>query len=229
MAKGLHRTHGSSPDLTLQAVQDGIVPALSARTVRRILHAVDWQPPRTRYGKTSRLDAQFKRRAEPVLWCYGNAHRWVEPGLWVVCVDEMPNGQVLERHPLRRAVPGFIEHQEFEYQRHGTVTILGFLIVHTGGMEAVILDRKDALHYIQALERFRQQHPALQGVFLIPEGDPSPTAHTTQAYLTEQAHLVACSIYPGARLLAEAGGNPDSRVSASVLDTRVLDHTRRVY
>ena len=82
------------------------LPAISPATVRRILHDVDLQPHRTRYWKTARLDARFKERAEQVLWCYGNAERLAEQGIWVVCVDEIPTFQVLERDPIRRAIPG---------------------------------------------------------------------------------------------------------------------------
>src|SRR3954468_89042 len=120
VARGLHLTHWTSEDLARQAVADGVIEAVSPRTVRRILHEVDLQPHRTRYWKTSRLDAAFKERAEKVLWCYGNAERLAARGLWVVCADEVPDFQVLERRPLRRAVPGTIEQQEFEYKRHGT-------------------------------------------------------------------------------------------------------------
>ena len=67
IAKGLHITHWSSQDLAWQAVAEGIVPAISARTIRRILKTVDLQPHRTRYWKTARLDEQFKQRAEKVL------------------------------------------------------------------------------------------------------------------------------------------------------------------
>src|SRR5262245_57159577 len=126
IAEGLHITHWTSADLARQAVADGIVPAVSARTVRRILHDVDLQPHRTRYWRTSRLDARFKERAGKVLWCYANAERLARKGIWTVAVDEMPNLQVLERRPIRRALPGLIERQEFEYTRHGTVNLLLF-------------------------------------------------------------------------------------------------------
>ena len=106
VAKGLHITHWSSEDLARQAVVDGIVAGVSARTVRYILSDVDLQPHRTRYWKTARLDARFKERAEQVLWCYGNAARLAEQGIWTVCVDEIPTFQVLEREPIRRAIPG---------------------------------------------------------------------------------------------------------------------------
>jgi len=105
------------------------VQHISARTVRRILDDVDLQPHRTRYWRTARLDDQFKQRAEQVLWCYGNAERLARQGIWVVAVDEKPNFQVLQRDPIRRAVPGCIEQQEFEYSRHGTVNLLMFLII----------------------------------------------------------------------------------------------------
>lgn len=148
IAQGLHITHWSSEELARQAVIEQIVPTISARTVRRILHDVDLQPHRTRYWKTSRLDEQFKRRAEQVLWCYANARRLARDGYWVVCVDEMPNLQALERTPIRRAIPGEIERQEFDYTRHGTVNLLAFLILHSGQMEACCPAHKDAAHYM---------------------------------------------------------------------------------
>jgi hypothetical protein len=185
IAKGLHITHWSSFDLARQAVADGIVATISPRTVRQILHDVDLQPHRTRYWKTSRLDAEFKQRAEKILWCYGNAWNLAPGGLWVVCVDEIPNFQVLERNPIRRAIPGFIERQEFEYVRHGTVTMLLFLVVHSGKMEATCLPKKDAVHYIQALEDFRRRHRFLAGSFLIQDGDPSHTAAATDQYFAD--------------------------------------------
>ena len=67
----------------------------------------------------------------------------------MVCVDEKPNLQVLERRPIRRSIPGSIEQQEFEYTRHGTVNLLVFLIIHSGQMAAACVEKKDAAHYIE--------------------------------------------------------------------------------
>ena len=122
VAEGVHITHWTSEDLARQVVADGIVPAISARTVRRILQEVDLQPHRTRYWRTARLDPKFKQRAEKVLWCYANADRLVKQGYWVVCADEMPNHQVLERGPIRHSIPGSIEQREFEYPGMGRST-----------------------------------------------------------------------------------------------------------
>ena len=97
------------------------------------------------------MDGRFQDRAEKVLWCYGNAERLARQGVWVDCTDEVPNLQVLEREPLRRALPGSIEQQEFESTRHGTVNLLLFLVVHSGQMELTVLGANDAAHYISAL------------------------------------------------------------------------------
>jgi hypothetical protein len=182
VAKGLHITHWSSDDLARQAEADGIVAHISPRTVRNILSAVDLQPHRTRYWKTARLDARFKERAEQVLWCYANAPRLAEQGIWVVCVDEIPTFQVLERNPIRRAIPGSIEQEEVDYTRHGTVNMLVFLVVHSGRMELAFLAHNDAVHYLPELELFRRQHKELRGVFLIQDGGSSHIAGDTRKY-----------------------------------------------
>lgn len=182
VARGLHITHWSREDLASQAVADGIVSTISARTIGRILDAVDLQPHRTRYWRTSRLDARFKERAEKVLWCYAQAERLAQCGIWVVCADEMPNRQVLERVPIRRSIPGSIEQEEFDYTRHGTVNILNFLVVHTGKMEAHCLEANNADHYVAALRHFRSCHRWLKGIYLVHDGGSSHVAQTTQDY-----------------------------------------------
>jgi transposase len=185
IAKGLHITHWSVKDLARQAVDDRIIPAISPATVCRILQDVDLQPHRTRYWKTARLDRRFKERAEQVLWCYGNAVRLAEQGIWVVCVDEIPTFQVLEREPIRRAIPGLIEQQEFDYTRHGTVNMLAFLVVHSGLMELAFLAANDCEHYLPELKLFRQHHQELKGVFLIQDGGSSHIAGDTRKYFAE--------------------------------------------
>jgi hypothetical protein len=182
VARGLHITHWSHEDLARQAVADGIVSTISGRSIGRILDAVDLQPHRTRYWRTSRLDSQFKDRAEKVLWCYAEAARLARRGIWVVCADEIPNRQVLERVPIRPGIPGSVERQEVDYVRHGTVNILSFLVVHTGRMEPVCLAANEADHYVPALIQLRSRHCRLRGIYLIPDGGPSHISRTTRPY-----------------------------------------------
>jgi hypothetical protein len=60
--------------------------------------------------------------------------------------------------------------------------VLLFLIVHSGRMEATCPARKDAEHYLQALQQFCSRHRHLRGVFLIQDGDPTHTAAATTGY-----------------------------------------------
>ena len=231
MAKGLHITHWTSEDLARQAVADGIVPAVSGRTVRRILHDVDLQP---RSGLALLEDvgsphAQFKQRAEKVLWCYANADRLVKQGYCVICTDEIPNHQVLERHPIRRSIPGSIEHREFEYTRHGTVNILNFLIVHSGLMEATCIETKDAMHYIEELKRFRSRHHHLRGVYLLHDGDPSHTARLTQEYLPVLSRVVASPVHTSPCVLARPGRDPQQRLRLPLPEARIVEESGGVH
>jgi hypothetical protein len=182
IAQGLHITHWTSADLACQAIAEGIVDSISSSMVRRILQEVELQPHRTRYWRTARLDPLFKTRAQKVLWCYAHAAKLAHEGIWTVAVDEIPNRQILEREPIRRAVPGSIEQQEFEYTRHGTVNLLLFLILHSGEMEVAVEESKNAGNYIEQLQAFHSRHRDLQGIFLIQDGDPSHTANQTADY-----------------------------------------------
>ncbi len=145
---------------------------------------MDLQPHRTRYWRTARLDARFKDRAEKVLWCYGNAERLARRGIWVVCADEMPNFQVLERQPdpagrprLDRAA-GVRVHPARDGQPAG---VPGRPHRADGGRRPGA--RRTPTHYIPALRAFRRRHRRLRGVFLIHDGDPSHTAGATASYL----------------------------------------------
>jgi hypothetical protein len=105
----------------------------------------------------------------------------------VVCADEKPNFQVLERDPTRPSIPGSIAQREFDYTRHGTVNILFFLIVHNGRMEAVCFNSKSADRYVRELKAFRRRHRHLRGAYLIHDNDPTHTAGKTADYLEANA------------------------------------------
>src|SRR5262249_35965668 len=118
---GLHMTHWSTRSLAQVAAERGLVPTIAHSTVSLILRAADLHSHRSRYWKTPTLNDAFIKRAAPILWCYERAFDLAEKGEVVLCLDEKPNVQALERRcRARRMLPGQIERQEFEYIRHGT-------------------------------------------------------------------------------------------------------------
>lgn len=129
-------THWTNAELADEAQQRGIVTSISASQVRRYLLAAKLQPHRSRYWlNTKEKDPEvFREQVERVCDTYQQA-----PSLHAtqhthtVCVDEMTGIQALERvAPTLPMRPGQIERREFEYERHGTLTLIGNFHVVTG-------------------------------------------------------------------------------------------------
>lgn len=191
---GLQITHWSTRSLAQVAVEQCIVPHIAHSTVSLILRHADLQPHRSRYWKTPTLDEEFRRRAARVLWCYERAHTLAQQEQVVLCLDEKPNLQVLERRcPMRPTRAGQIERQEFEYIRHGTINLLARLEVHSGQMRAWCLERNDGQCLRQVLPEVLHPYRKLRRVHLIWDNAASHMAGDTQDFLRQD--------YPQVRLL----------------------------
>ncbi len=187
---GLHMTHWSTRTLARVAMVRGLVPHIAHSTVSLILRYADLQPHRSRYWKTTRLDATFRARTVPILECYEHAQSLEIQGERVICLDEMPSLQALEREqPTRLMVPGQIEHREFEYVRHGTVNFLAALVVHSGRMQGWCLDANDSDHLRPALRDLFRTHRHARRITLIWDGGPSHMAKETKKFLVGYPHV----------------------------------------
>jgi hypothetical protein len=190
-------THWSTRGLARVAAEHGLVPRIAHSTVSLILRAAELQPHRSRYWRTPTLDDDFVRRAARVLWCYERAEKLAERGEIVLCLDEKPNIQVLERRcATQRMRPGQIERREFEYIRHGTVNLLVTLVVHTGKMRAWCLDRNDGDHLRSVLPDVLRDHHHARRVHLIWDGAPSHTAAETLALIRNKFPTVRVLFTP---------------------------------
>jgi hypothetical protein len=190
-------THWSARSLALAAVARGIVPRIAHSTVSLILRAADLQPHRSRYWKTPTLDATFRARTAPILWCYERAAALAARGELVICLDEMPNLQVLQRRcPTRVVRAGQIERREFEYVRHGTVNFLVALLVHSWRMRSWCLDANDSDHLRPALRDLFHAHRGARRIHVIWDGGPSHTAAATTAFLRQHYPRVRTLVTP---------------------------------
>ncbi|WNG51601.1 IS630 family transposase [Archangium minus] len=171
----------------------GIAP-ISHSTVALILRDADLQPHRYRYWKTPTPGETFRHQAARILWCYEHAQTLARRNEVVLCLDEKPNIQVLERrcltHPMK---PGLIEKQEFEYVRHGTVNFLAKLVVHSGRMRGWCLERNDGACLRAVLPQVLGEHDNARRIHLIWDGGPSHAAQETLDFLH--------SNYPHVRVL----------------------------
>jgi transposase len=136
-------THWTGAELADEAIQRGIVESISESQFNRYLRAAHLQPHKSRYWlNTKEKDPElFEAQVQMVCACYRDA-----PGLYqyhdthTISVDEMTGIQALERVAATLPMkPGRREKREFEYERHGTVTLIGNFHVVSGEMIAPTL------------------------------------------------------------------------------------------
>ena len=162
------------------------VDSIHQTTVRDILCEADLQPHRFRSWKTTLWDNEAVERALKILWYYERIESLWQRGEVIICADEKPNLQVLERAmPTQLMRPGQIERQEFEYIRHGTVNLLAGLIVYTGRMWAECLDKNDGEHFRPAVRRLLHPYRWAKRIHLIIDNGPSHTSDDTTAFFRE--------------------------------------------
>lgn len=153
---------------------------ISASQVGQILADLDLNPHLVRGRLTRPDDPDFHVKAAEVCALY--LHR--PPGSVVLSVDEKTAMQARSRrHPTKPARPGHAEHREFEYRRHGTVSIVAALDVHSGQALVEDIARNDSVTFIRFLRLLdRSIDPALT-IHPILDNGSSHIPKATRAWL----------------------------------------------
>ena len=113
------------------------------------------KPHQSRYWLNSEPDAEAKSKIADVATLYEQAAELLEKGERVISLDEMTGVQALERkHPTLPMGPGRVERREFEYIRHGTLTLTANWDVAQGGVIApTIGETRTEPDFVAHLER----------------------------------------------------------------------------
>jgi transposase len=138
-------------------------------TVWRILDANELKPHRVRYY-LERRDPQFERKMAEVLMVYrdvslyrADAVHYARPTpIYTVSVDEKPGVQAIgltapDLPPVAAVHPAI--GRDYEYVRHGTLSILAALDFHTGEIIANVEARHRSCEFVALLERLHQHYP----------------------------------------------------------------------
>lgn len=162
--------------LAQELADDGI----SASQIGRILADLDLKPHRVRGWLTRRTSPDFFTRAAAVCDLYLNP----PPDSIVVCIDEKTAiGARSRKHPTQPARPGRLARREFEYIRHGTVSIIAALHVHTGQVITEQITRNDSATFIAFLTMLDKAIDPHLTIHLVLDNGSSHTSKATKKWL----------------------------------------------
>src|SRR3954454_18804297 len=129
-------THWTAQELTDEVLERRVVTSISRSQVSRYLREAVLQPHKSRYwlNTTEKDPRRFEEQVKAVCDTYLAApQRERSDQAHTVCVDEMTSLQALERiAPSKPMIAGKRQLIEFEYQRHGTLCLIGNFVVTTG-------------------------------------------------------------------------------------------------
>ena len=162
-------------------------------TVWRILDEVDIKPHRIAYY-LERRDPDFDRKMHEVLMVYRDvsigAVGPVDPArpdpVYTVSVDEKPGVQALGlTAPDLPPVPGVAQGvgRDYEYVRHGTVSILAGIDLHSGHLFAAVEDRHRSVEFIGLLARLDAHYPSEAVIRVVLDNHSAHISRETRAYL----------------------------------------------
>jgi len=150
-------THWSSRELADEVLKQGIVRNLSAGHLRKILKKSTLQPHRCRYWLNAKADEKKQQRIADICALYQDCPN--NPEEVVFSTDEMTAVQASERIaddlPMSFGKPVA---REFEYQRHGTQTLIAALQVATGVVYGWCGDTRTEQDFANFIEHLIQRN-----------------------------------------------------------------------
>jgi transposase len=197
---GRPETYGPSARLAVVAVATSVPPdsesqwsraliaghlrerglAISPATVGRVLAEAKVRPHKVRGWLNRADDPAFWIRAGQVCRLYLNP----PPGTVLISVDEKTGIQAKSRkHPQIPARPGRDARREFEYVRHGTISIIAAMNVTTGQVIAERIEKNDSAAFTGFLAVLHQMIPPHLRIHLICDNGSSHTSAATRAWL----------------------------------------------
>lgn len=152
-------THWTQKDLAAEATARGIVEAISSHSVGRFLREVNLKPHRLRGWLNSPRSEDFEARCRDVCETYRLAPERAAAGIQTRSIDEMTGVQAVQRAaPTQPMRPGRAERREFEYIRHGTLTLIADFDVATGQVSYRIGPTRTEEDFAQYLAKRLSQH-----------------------------------------------------------------------
>jgi hypothetical protein len=183
----------SSRDLAQELSHGALESTISASTVVRLWDSMALKPWRWHYWLAS-PDPALVAKSRAICRLY---HAPPTDGI-LLCLDEKPGIQVLERRVLAPLWPGRVAHGEFEYVRHGTLDLFAAFEVATGKVRGRCYRRHRAVELVEFLDYLDGVYPQRQyGVLhLISDNAKTRTAPETRDWLEQHPGRVVWHFLP---------------------------------
>ncbi len=164
---------------------------ISVSQTGRILAGLDLRPHKVRGWLNRAGDEQFWAQAAAVCEVYLRP----PPGTVVICIDEKTGIQAKHRkHPGRPARRGRVARREFEYVRHGTVSIIAALHVATGQVVTEPITSNNSVTFIRFLHNLDQCTDPRLNIHLVMDNGSSHTSAATRAWIAAHPRItVTCT------------------------------------
>ena len=170
-------------------------------TVCKILGQEEIKPHKVRYY-LERRDAEFEQKMAEVLCVYREVQmlkkaaakakkKAKKPGkpVTIVSYDEKPGIQAIATTaPDLPPVPGTYATfaRDYEYKRHGTLSLLAGIDLLTGKVHALVKERHRSREFIEFLKLLDAAYPASTAIKLLLDNHSAHISRETQAWLAAQ-------------------------------------------
>jgi transposase len=171
--------------------------SLAQGTVCKILNKQEVKPHKVRYY-LERRDAEFENKMAEVLCVYREvailkqataAPEKPTKAVAIVSYDEKPGIQAIattapDLPPNPGVHPSFA--RDYEYKRHGTLSLLAGIDLLTGKVHALVKDRHRSREFIEFLQLLDASYPADTAIKLILDNHSAHISKETKAWLAAQ-------------------------------------------
>ena len=171
---------------------------LAQGTVSKILNEQEVKPHKVRYY-LERRDPEFKKKMAEVLCVYREvkllkeraaaAKKKASDAVAVVSYDEKPGIQAIATTaPDLPPEPGLHATfaRDYEYKRHGTVSLLAGIDLLTGKVHALVKDRHRSREFIEFLKLIDAAYPTHTAIKLILDNHSAHISKETKAWLADR-------------------------------------------
>ena len=167
---------------------------LAQGTVCKILGKEEIKPHKVRYY-LERRDAEFEQKMAEVLCVYREVQvlkktaarsKKSDKRVAIISYDEKPGVQAIattapDLPPVPGVHPAFA--RDFEYRRHGTLSLLAGIDLLTGKVHALVKDRHRSREFIEFLKLLDAAYPADTSIKLILDNHSAHVSKETKAWL----------------------------------------------